>query len=368
MIFYYRNSFLASMVSIFGCVFAMAGVMALLEGEILVGLGGIALGMPFLIWAKTISENKAFKKWWKQITDNNLEPEIAKSAETAMAIYQKNPQQRTIEAIRKLNPEAAAWIQGGGKGPAPQAKQVPKPKPIQQPVQQPAPRQEQQSDGNRLEETLAQVRSKAQANTSHDPAVYWECAHTLEKLVPVASGDARLQQELAQQYTNYASSLKNPGFRDRKKAVEVLIRAMNVDKTADTARKDNRVLWMHVHAMMASGDAKSREELQEARELLRQISGYRIQNPNEKMRKLMDVSVPVARCRVNSHLAKHLSEQYPVDLPQALKLAEEAVQLCPLDLMRLNDLNPYMENETAVILTRKSMIDLRNTIQRKSGI
>jgi ATP phosphoribosyltransferase regulatory subunit len=57
------------------------------------------------------SDNKAFKKWWKQITDANLEPEIAKSTYIAMEIYNKNPQKRTLDKIAQLNPSAAEMIQ-----------------------------------------------------------------------------------------------------------------------------------------------------------------------------------------------------------------------------------------------------------------
>ena len=111
MIFYHKNSFLASLVSIFGSLFIIAGIAAFAEGEILPGIGSILLSLPFLGLAQWIADNKAFKKWWKQITDNHLEPHIAASVDYAIAIYKKNPQKRTIEAIRKLNPYAADEIE-----------------------------------------------------------------------------------------------------------------------------------------------------------------------------------------------------------------------------------------------------------------
>lgn len=113
MILYYRNSFLASIVSIIGCGMVLYGIVSITEGEAATGLGKIVMAVPFLIGGKWISSNKAFNKWWKQVKDLNLEPEIAKSVDTAVAVYAKNPEKRTLEKIRELNPAAAAQIERG---------------------------------------------------------------------------------------------------------------------------------------------------------------------------------------------------------------------------------------------------------------
>ena len=110
MIFWYKNSFLASVVSIFGCGLAMVGL-ASFGDSILMALVFLAIGFALMVWGRIISDNKAFKKWWKQIKDNNLEPVIAKDLNTAIAIYRKNPDGRTISEIAKLNPSFAAYIQ-----------------------------------------------------------------------------------------------------------------------------------------------------------------------------------------------------------------------------------------------------------------
>ena len=107
---YYKNSVLATLVSLFGCAWAIAGIAACAEGEIGGGIVIIALGVVFLVWARSISRNKAFKKWWKQVKDNNLEPQIAGSADVAISIYNKNPQKRTLKKIAELNPAAAEMI------------------------------------------------------------------------------------------------------------------------------------------------------------------------------------------------------------------------------------------------------------------
>ena len=110
MVLWYKNSFLASLVSILGCICLMGGIMGAAEGE--EGMAFLILvGIPLIVWGKIISNNKAFKKWWKQIEDKNLEPVIARDLNTAIAIYNKNPQKRTLKKIATLNPSFAQQIE-----------------------------------------------------------------------------------------------------------------------------------------------------------------------------------------------------------------------------------------------------------------
>jgi hypothetical protein len=110
MFFWYKNSFLASVVSIAGCGIAMCGI-ANFESDAGAGILLILLGVGIAIWGKIISNNKAFKKWWKQVKDNNLETAVATDLNTAIAVYNKNPQKRTIKKIATLNPKFAEYIQ-----------------------------------------------------------------------------------------------------------------------------------------------------------------------------------------------------------------------------------------------------------------
>lgn len=110
MLLYYKNSILASIVSMFGCAMIMGGIVSFTE-DVSTAIVFLLIGIAFAAWGKIISNNKAFKKWWKQITDNNLEPVIAKDLNTAIAIYQKNPQRRTLKKIAALNPTFAEHIQ-----------------------------------------------------------------------------------------------------------------------------------------------------------------------------------------------------------------------------------------------------------------
>lgn len=109
MVFWYKNSFLASVVSVFGCALVIAGIGSF-QNDVALALGCIPVGVVLALWGKQISDNKAFKKWWKQVEDNNLESVIARDLNTAITIYRKNPQKRTIKKIAALNPSYAEYI------------------------------------------------------------------------------------------------------------------------------------------------------------------------------------------------------------------------------------------------------------------
>ena len=110
MIRYYKNSLLASIVSIFGCSMILAGIVIFAEGEPSGGAAIVVFGFVMALWGKRISNNKAFKQWWKQIQEQNLEPVIAKDLNTAIAIYQKHPKPETLNKIAALNPTFAQYI------------------------------------------------------------------------------------------------------------------------------------------------------------------------------------------------------------------------------------------------------------------
>ena len=109
MFFYYKNSLLASIVSIFGCGFAMCGL-AMFTTEPGAAIAMLAMGVGIALWGRNISKNKAFKTWWKQIEEKNLEPHIAQNMQFANDVYNKNPQNRTLKKIEALNPYAAEYI------------------------------------------------------------------------------------------------------------------------------------------------------------------------------------------------------------------------------------------------------------------
>ena len=110
MIRWYKNSFLASVVSIFGCVIIIGGITTF-KDDVAVAILAIVIGLAMAILGKRISDNKAFKTWWKKVVELGLVPQIAQSTSTAIDIYNKNPQKRTLKKIAELNPAAAAQIE-----------------------------------------------------------------------------------------------------------------------------------------------------------------------------------------------------------------------------------------------------------------
>ena len=110
MIRWYKNSFLASLVSIIGCLMIVGGI-ASFGADVVTAIIFIVIGFALAVWGKNISDNKAFKTWWQQVVDAGLVPQIARDTATAIAIYNKNPQNRTLQKIRELNPAAAQQIQ-----------------------------------------------------------------------------------------------------------------------------------------------------------------------------------------------------------------------------------------------------------------
>lgn len=110
MVLWYKNSFLASVVSILGSALVLCAGAAFGD-DVPLAIMLFLVGVALVFWGKRISNDKAFKVWWKQVKDNGLEPVVASDLNTAIAIYQKNPQKRTIKAIAKLNPGFAQHIQ-----------------------------------------------------------------------------------------------------------------------------------------------------------------------------------------------------------------------------------------------------------------
>lgn len=116
MFIYYKNSILASLFSIFGSILGIYGVICIfgLMGEEKNVVLGFLLFIPcaaLLLLAKKVSRDKSFKKWWKQeIESRGLCQYIASSTDTAVQIYNKNPQDRTLKKIAELNPKAAKYI------------------------------------------------------------------------------------------------------------------------------------------------------------------------------------------------------------------------------------------------------------------
>ena len=106
MFLYYQNSFLATVVSILGCLMVFMGLTDAIHEKFLF----IGLGIVLVICGKLISNRKAFKKWWQKIEDANLVEKIQTDVEIAKIVYSKNPTRATLKKIEALNPAAAEAI------------------------------------------------------------------------------------------------------------------------------------------------------------------------------------------------------------------------------------------------------------------
>ena len=109
MIFYFKNSFLASVCSVLGSILVIFSIAQLVDEmiELPLALLLIAAGVALYLLGRKISHDKSFKKWWQQVIDAGLEPKLSVDQNLCYEIYKKNPQKRTIEKIRTFNPQVA---------------------------------------------------------------------------------------------------------------------------------------------------------------------------------------------------------------------------------------------------------------------
>lgn len=112
-VWYYRNSVLASIVSILGSVAVVGGVAMMPGGDtgmIIAGVFLIAAGIAMMIGGKFISRNKSYKKWWEEILTKVPPAHIAGNVNLAIQVYNANPKNWTLKKIEELNPTAAQLI------------------------------------------------------------------------------------------------------------------------------------------------------------------------------------------------------------------------------------------------------------------
>lgn len=110
MILFYKNSFLASVLSILGCICILVVAVDFSYYSADVIVPAITAGIALLICGKLVSNEKVFKTWWKKVRAAGLEEQIKTDASVARMVYEKYPKKRTLKEIAKLNPEAAAQI------------------------------------------------------------------------------------------------------------------------------------------------------------------------------------------------------------------------------------------------------------------
>lgn len=115
----YKNSILATIISLFSRMFAMGGVfmavIGLMDGEFgMVGAGAVMFvifGIGGTALAEAINSRKTNVKLWKEvIRKQGWEAQIPNSVDVCFQVYNANPNPWTLGKIEKLNPAAAAQI------------------------------------------------------------------------------------------------------------------------------------------------------------------------------------------------------------------------------------------------------------------
>lgn len=106
MVFYYRNSILASIISILGCTCIIVSI-----PEIAVAWPAAIVGLGVCVLGKMISVNKSFKTWWDTVIGTGMAARMRTEREVCVEVYNQNPGKRTLKKIREINPEAAGWIE-----------------------------------------------------------------------------------------------------------------------------------------------------------------------------------------------------------------------------------------------------------------
>lgn len=388
----YKNSVLATIVSFLGYFGIAMGAVGLVDGEILVGMVCMLIGIGLMVVAGWISSYKAFRKWWKQVEKQGLIPEIQKSAETAVAVYRKNPEKRTLDKIRGLNPQAAAYIEGGCKGPVPQMvvqQPVVVQKPVQQPVQQQPVYQQpvyqqpvyqqpvyqqpvyQQPVYNTsgsgiktLDEQIDEICRLANANldTQNDPQIYWECAQKLEKLLQTYPDNERLQRNIAQNLAHYSWHSTAKPFAERRKVYNAALRSLTLGKKKpETAEMDKRKFCLIWHAVNGGLDAVKLDDIdamEESLQWLRTAATYKMEVPSAERQQYQNVAIPSAHFYVGYWLTKAYLAQTPPQKQRAKAVAEETLQACSYALIRTCDVNPKRNTDTNVLMTREQLMSL----------
>ena len=106
----YKNSILASLVSIFGYMFMLGGIAMAFDGEILPGIFLFLMGIGLAALASVISSRAQFRKWIKQLKKDGIIDRAKQDSALAIKIFQANPTKQTLQYIRGLNPSAADYI------------------------------------------------------------------------------------------------------------------------------------------------------------------------------------------------------------------------------------------------------------------
>lgn len=108
----YTNSILATILSFCGYGLLVCGMITVFSGGMGIAVGIILalIGLGIAFWAATISDNKQFRAWIRQLEADGINHRMREDARVAFAVYNSNPCKKTLNYISKWNPNAAAII------------------------------------------------------------------------------------------------------------------------------------------------------------------------------------------------------------------------------------------------------------------
>ena len=103
----YKNSILATIISMMGTAFAFGGVYMIIDGETSGAALLIIFGVALMFGAAAISKNKVFKVWVKSLKSKGILEQLSTNDALCRQVYQANPIKRTVRLIEKYNPRMA---------------------------------------------------------------------------------------------------------------------------------------------------------------------------------------------------------------------------------------------------------------------
>jgi len=110
----YKNSALATVVSVIGSLFELGGITTMVNG----GLDYLLVGFLLALWgaahfvaAERLSDYAQYRTWKRQIEQKVDAEQIMQDEALAISIYSTNPCKRVLKYIQNLNPTAAEQIQ-----------------------------------------------------------------------------------------------------------------------------------------------------------------------------------------------------------------------------------------------------------------
>ena len=103
---YYKSSKSATVYWWIGILFAASGIGNVMGRMPLFGLGTIVIAFFFGILAENDVEEKTMRHWKQGLDEDGIRANLSE----AVQAYNRNPCRRSVNYIRRLNPEAADYI------------------------------------------------------------------------------------------------------------------------------------------------------------------------------------------------------------------------------------------------------------------